>query len=109
MLFITLSSMPSQKINLNALIKKIKNLAPEELQEIKSVIEGLLKPPFEQSQEDSSSPAQPEKRKRGRPRKYEEYYEWKKINGCGPYRYRRYWDGGILRSEYAPEDSPEHS
>ena len=40
--------MPSQKINLNALIKKIKNLAPEELQEIKSVIEGLLKPRLEQ-------------------------------------------------------------
>ncbi len=101
--------MSSKKLNLKALIKKIEKLAPEELQEIKSVIETLLKPLPEQPQEDLSSPVQPAKRKRGRPRKYEEYFEWKKINGCGPYRYRRYWDGGILRSEYAPEDPTEHS
>jgi AT hook motif len=107
MLFITLILMSSKKLNLKALINKIEKLAPEELQEIQSVIEILLKPSSEQSQEDLSSPAQPEKRKRGRPKKYEEYYEWKKINGCGPYRYRRYWDGGILRSEYAPEDPTE--
>jgi AT hook motif len=99
--------MSSKNLNLKALIKKIEKLAPEELQEIQSVIGILLKPSSEQSQEDLSSLAQPEKRKRGRPRKYEEYYEWKKINGCGPYRYRRYWDGGILRSEYAPEDPTE--
>jgi AT hook motif len=107
MLFITLILMSSKKLNLRALINKIEKLAPEELQEIQSVIGILLKPSSEQSQEDLSSPAQPEKRKRGRPKKYEEYYEWKKINGCGPYRYRRYWDGGILRSEYAPEDPTE--
>jgi hypothetical protein len=101
--------MSSQKLKLKALIKKIEKLAPEELQEIKSVIERLLKPSSEQAQKPLSRPAQPEKRKRGRPRKYEEYYEWKKINGCGPYRYRRYWNGGILRSEYAPEDPSGHS
>lgn len=28
------------------------------------------------------------------------HIEWKTINGCGPYRYLRYWSGKTLKSKY---------
>jgi hypothetical protein len=36
----------------------------------------------------------------GKPAKQEGYIEEKFINGCGPYRYLRYWDGKIHKSVY---------
>jgi hypothetical protein len=36
----------------------------------------------------------------GKPVNQQGYIEDKWINGCGPYRYLRYWDGGVHRSIY---------
>ena len=36
----------------------------------------------------------------GKPRNQKGYIELKTINGCGPYRYLRYWDGKTHRSVY---------
>jgi hypothetical protein len=45
----------------------------------------------------------------GKPLNQEGYIEEKFINGCGPYRYLRYWDGKTHRSVYlgkAKSDRP---
>jgi hypothetical protein len=41
----------------------------------------------------------------GKPVNQRGYIEQKWINGCGPYRYLRYWDGDKHRSVYLGKDS----
>lgn len=41
-----------------------------------------------------------ERDEHGKPLNQEGYIEEKFINGCGPYRYLRYWDGKTHKSVY---------
>ncbi|MGB8700211.1 MAG: hypothetical protein WCD18_12405 [Thermosynechococcaceae cyanobacterium] len=42
----------------------------------------------------------------GKPLNQEGYIEEKTINGCGPYRYLRYWDGKTHKSVYLGKAKP---
>ena len=41
-----------------------------------------------------------ERDEHGKPLNQKGFIEEKWVNGCGPYRYLRYWDGGKHRSVY---------
>ncbi len=45
----------------------------------------------------------------GKPLNQEGYIEEKFINGCGPYRYLRYWDGKTHKSVYLGKEKDNHS
>jgi hypothetical protein len=43
----------------------------------------------------------------GKPLNQEGYIEEKFINGCGPYRYLRYWDGKTHKSVYLGKEKDD--
>jgi hypothetical protein len=78
-----------------SLLKQAAELSESELKALLSGLQGL-------SQKQSVD-------EYGKPLNQEGYIEEKFINGCGPYRYLRYWDGKIHRSVYlgkAERDRP---
>lgn len=75
----------------------------EQLTEMKAIIDGLLaaqdsfEPQEDEAHELSSDPGT-ESLSRGK--RGGGYIERKTINGCGPYRYLRYWHQGKRKSVY---------
>lgn len=65
--------------------------------ELRSLISGLEVMESDRSQE-------VERDEYGKPVNQKGYIEEKYINGCGPYRYLRYWDGKRHRSVYLGKD-----
>lgn len=68
----------------------------DQLSEMLAIIGGLLNA---QGIQRTGDVAEVPKSKRGRPAG-SGYFEDKLINGCGPYRYLRYWKNGHRRSVY---------
>ncbi len=77
----------SQSIAVKNLLKQAAGLSQGELMALISGLQGLVK---------SESATD----KYGKPFNQEGYVEEKFINGCGPYRYLRYWDGKTHKSVY---------
>ncbi len=92
-----MSKKPSTRLTPIDVAPHAYNWNREELEEMKSIIEGLLAAtesnPLLPCERSSSS------RERGRP-KGAGYFEDKRVNGCGPYRYLRYWRSGKRKSIY---------
>jgi hypothetical protein len=79
---------PKRKtIAVQALLKQAANLSQGELKALLSGLQGLIK--IEVGTDEY-----------GKPLNQEGYVEEKFVNGCGPYRYLRYWDGRIHKSVY---------
>jgi hypothetical protein len=76
------------KITVDSLLKQASALSIEELRALASGVEGLL--------EDALG----ERDEYGKPRGQAGYVESKMINGNGPYRYLRFWQGKTHRSVY---------
>jgi hypothetical protein len=74
-----------------SLLKQAAELSESELEALLSGLQGLSQ---KQAVDDY-----------GKPLNQEGYVEEKFINGCGPYRYLRYWDGKIHRSVYLGKDA----
>lgn len=80
--------------------RHLDQLTDRELQEVAAMATGLL-----QAREDEREAEEREERlsvtvtTKGRPAG-RGHIEYKKINGCGPYKYLRYWVGKTLRSKY---------
>jgi hypothetical protein len=96
--------MPRRRSKSNAvqsLLKQAAGLSQGELKVLVSGLQGLIKPEVGTD-------------RYGKPLNQEGYIEEKFINGCGPYRYLRYWDGKTHKSVYlgkeeektCVEDSP---
>jgi hypothetical protein len=82
--------MPRRRSKSNAvhsLLKQAAGLSQGELKALVSGLQGLIKPKVGTD-------------RYGKPLNQEGYIEEKFINGCGPYRYLRYWDGKTHKSVY---------
>jgi hypothetical protein len=82
--------MPRRRSKSNAvqsLLKQSAGLSQSELKALVSGLQGLIKPKVGTD-------------RYGKPLNQEGYIEEKFINGCGPYRYLRYWDGKTHKSVY---------
>jgi hypothetical protein len=69
-----------------SLLKQAAELSDSDLKALLSGLQGLIP---KQSVDEH-----------GKPLNQEGYIEEKFINGCGPYRYLRYWDGKTHKSVY---------
>jgi hypothetical protein len=78
---------------LETLLKQASLLPPEELKILIGGINTLLEASGDFLNDDEGD-------RSGRARDQIGSIELKYINGCGPYRYLRYWDGKIHRSLY---------
>jgi hypothetical protein len=82
--------MPRRRSKSNAvqsLLKQAAGLSQGELKALASGLQGLMQ-------------TEVEKDEHGKPLNQEGHIEEKFINGCGPYRYLRYWDGQTHKSVY---------
>jgi hypothetical protein len=82
--------MPRRRSQSNAvknLLKQSAGLSQGELKALVSGLQGLIEPKVGTD-------------RYGKPLNQEGYIEEKFINGCGPYRYLRYWDGKTHKSVY---------
>ncbi|NJM78232.1 MAG: hypothetical protein HC852_23710 [Acaryochloridaceae cyanobacterium RU_4_10] len=77
----------SKSIAVQSLLKKAAGLSQSELRALVSGLQGLMQIEVERDEY-------------GKPPNQEGNIEEKYINGCGPYRYLRYWEGKIHRSVY---------
>lgn len=77
----------SQSDAVSHLLKQAAELSQIELVALMSGLQALIKPEDERDEY-------------GKPTNQEGYIEEKFINGCGPYRYLRYWDGKTHKSVY---------
>lgn len=82
----TLTETPKSR-TLSDLSTAISHLPLSDLHELKAIVEGLIQA-MEEPEEATN-----ERNHRG-------HFEFKLINGYGPYRYLRYWSGGKHRSVY---------
>ncbi len=86
-------------------MKRLERMTKQELLELLAAVQARLaeleaqEAQAEARYEAASGPAG-EARAKG-------HIEWKKVNGCGPYAYLRYWEGGRLRSKYLGKNPPE--
>jgi hypothetical protein len=76
----------SQTIAVESLLKQAATLSERELKALISGLQGL-------SQKKGVD-------EHGKPFNQKGYVEEKTVNGCGPYRYLRYWDGKTHKSVY---------
>jgi hypothetical protein len=76
----------SQSTAVEILLKQAATLSKRELEALLSGLEGL-------TQKEGVD-------EYGKPLNQKGYVEEKIVNGCGPYRYLRYWDGKIHKSVY---------
>lgn len=81
----------SAKPTVAQLLQQASGLSPEELVELKAGIDALGAKEQETEQEVDEH---------GKPSNQQGYIEEKLINGCGPYRYLRFWSGKKHRSVY---------
>ncbi|MEO0801138.1 MAG: hypothetical protein AAFY57_02520 [Cyanobacteria bacterium J06642_2] len=77
--------------------RDLARLTRAEQVELLAVLQGLLA--AEEAQEEARSPSSKPFTYRG-PKGGKGSIELKTINGCGPYRYLRYWSGNKHRSVY---------
>jgi hypothetical protein len=76
----------SQSTAVESLLKQAAALSERELKALISGLQGLtLKEGLDEH---------------GKPLNQKGYVEEKMVNGCGPYRYLRYWDGKTHKSVY---------
>jgi hypothetical protein len=88
--------MPRRRSKSNAvknLLKQAANLSQGELKALVSGLKGLMRTL-------GAELSDVERDEYGKPLNQEGYIEEKFINGCGPYRYLRYWDGKVHKSVY---------
>ena len=90
---------PSPKVD--QLLKQAAKFSPTELKALRSGIEVLLQEHSENEQWNAIK-----KDQYGKPSNQKGFIEEKMINGCGPYRYLRYWDGKVHRSVYLGKEPP---
>ncbi len=81
--------------------KHLEQLPLNELREIRDLVNGMV----EAKEDETRVQAEPEHREVGSLIAASQnvargHYELKTINGCGPYKYLRYWQGGQLKSKY---------
>jgi hypothetical protein len=89
--------MPRRRSKSNAvqsLLKQAAGLSQGELKALVSGLQGLMQTEVERDEH-------------GKPLNQEGYIEEKFINGYGPYRYLRYWDGKIHKSVYLGKEEEQ--
>ncbi len=81
-------------------MKRLERMTKQELLELLAAVQARLAELEAQAQEaqaearyEAASGPAGEARAKG-------HIEWKKVNGCGPYAYLRWWEGGKLKSKY---------
>ncbi|HEY9824362.1 MAG TPA: hypothetical protein V6D19_02875 [Stenomitos sp.] len=84
----------SQSDAVSQLLKQAAELSQSERVALISGLQALIKPEDERDEY-------------GKPVNQEGYIEEKFINGCGPYRYLRYWDGKTHKSVYIGKKEEE--
>jgi hypothetical protein len=82
----------------------LKHLSQSELIELGDLVAALLGVPgvsrfFADVEEEDDDQVEDQVEKGDKPAAHG-HIEAKMINGCGPYLYRRYWEGKTLKSEY---------
>lgn len=96
---------------LKSVAQDVAQLERDELMELQAIIDGLLEvPDLEGGTLQENEPAveiDPENYQGSRGG--HGYIEFKTINGCGPYRYLRYWKGSSLKSMYLGKASSNES
>lgn len=96
---------------LKSVVQDVAQLERDELIELQAIIDGLLEAPDPQG----GTPQENEPAVEIDPENYQGsrgghgYIEFKTINGCGPYRYLRYWKGNSLKSMYLGKASSNGS
>lgn len=102
----TAKTQKKRTLNLEDLIRAADDLSDEDLQQLQGAIAAMLeiRGMAESDQEpiNQDDRANASKRQRGS-------IEEKWINGCGPYRYLRWWSGGKHRSTYLGKVQKEES
>lgn len=101
----------SAQPTLKSVAQDVSQLERDELMELQAIIDGLLEAPDPQG----GTPQGDESAVEIDPENYQGsrgghgYIEFKTINGCGPYRYLRYWKGNSLKSMYLGKASSNGS
>lgn len=80
---------------MNEITARLGQLSQEELKELALIIQGLLEALEEEKSLSKGGGGMQESKSKQRG-----HIELKRINGCGPYRYLRYWAGKRLKSVY---------
>lgn len=91
----------SAKLIVAQLLQQAAELTLAELEELKAGIDALVA--IEQLQQqvlERQEKQELEVDQHGKPSNQQGYVEEKMINGCGPYRYLRFWSGKKHRSVY---------
>ncbi len=80
-----------------ATARSLDRLTDEELTDLDAILHGLIEAREDeaeaQAEDNHEAKAEAKKAARG-------HIEWKTINGYGPYKYLRYWQGKTLKSQY---------
>jgi len=97
----------SAKPNVAQLLQQAAALTPVELEELKAGIDALGAIEQAKQQVKASKYKVPEVDEYGKPSNQRGYVEEKMINGCGPYRYLRFWSGKKHRSVYLGKAQPD--
>lgn len=77
------------------LVPELDGWEDRDLEELVAMVEGLL-----EARKTERSVADATAENRSHTAKSKGHVETKTINGYGPYRYLRYWDGGKFKSQY---------
>lgn len=93
------------KLTVEQLLQQAAALSPEELGELKVGIDALGSIERQNQQQDVEK-ADPQVDEHSKPSNQQGYIEHKMINGCGPYRYLRFWVGRKHRSVYLGKAQP---
>lgn len=83
-------------VSLQSLAQAAAGLSRTDKQELIAILQAMLA----LEEEESADPRLPEPLGHRGPKGGHGYYERKRIRGCGPYLYLRYWSGGKHRSVY---------
>jgi len=97
------------KPNVAQLLQQAAALTPAELEELKAGIDalGAVEQEKQQEMETLEKKEELEVDEHGKPSNQRGYVEEKMINGCGPYRYLRFWSGRKHRSVYLGKAQPD--
>ena len=86
-----------QSPTFKSITRSLDSLTDEELTDLDAILHGLMEareaPVVEETTPEPAKGKATKKAARG-------HIELKTINGCGPYKYLRYWQGKTLKSEY---------
>jgi len=96
----------STKPTVAYLLQQAAELTLAELEEFKAGIDALGAIAQQNQQVKAPEKEVPEIDEHGKPSNQRGYVEEKMINGCGPYRYLRFWSGKKHRSVYLGKAQP---